>query len=189
MTRDELNGVKTLLPFLAIKHIYLQPFVDVINALEAAWKERDDTHADRQALACQVEAAKREIKFLTARVENEVEFIAALRHRNDEREGRVAERDKDILHGGEVKDGWRDVAQERLSQCSRLNLLLNKSECECCDLKLALHKVECERNELRETVKVLSERLADMAVERDDLKRRANETYSGSDRKPHPFPY
>ena len=187
MTRDELNGVKTLLPFLAIKHIYLQPFVDVINALEAAWKERDDTHADRQALACQVEAAKREIKFLTARVENEVEFIAALRHRNDEREGRVAERDKDILRG--VKDGWRDVAQERLSQCSRLNLLLNKSECERCDLKLALHKVECERDELRETVKVLSERLADMAVERDGLKRRANETYSGSDRKPHPFPY
>ena len=171
MTRDELNGVKTLLPFLAIKHIYIQPFVDVINALEAAWKERDDTHADRQALACQVEAAKREIKFLTARVENEVEFIAALRHRNDEREGRVAERDKDILHGGEVKDGWRDVAQERLSQCSRLNLLLNKSEREWRDLKLALHKVECERDELRETVKVLSERLADMAVERDGLKR------------------
>ena len=46
-----------------------------------------------------------------------------------------------------------------------------------------------ERGELRETVKVLSERLADMAVERDGLKRRANETYSGSDRKPHPFPY
>ena len=49
--------------------------------------------------------------------------------------------------------------------------------------------ITLERGELRETVKVLSERLADMAVERDGLKRRANETYSGSDRKPHPFPY
>ena len=41
MTQEELNGVKTLLPFLAIKHIDPQPFADVIKALEAAWAERD----------------------------------------------------------------------------------------------------------------------------------------------------
>jgi hypothetical protein len=36
MTRDELNGVKALLPTLAIKHLDPQPFADVIGALEQA---------------------------------------------------------------------------------------------------------------------------------------------------------
>ena len=127
MTRDRLQYIKSYIDSGPdIKGTVMYFILDeVVTALEAAWEERDDANTDRQALACQVEAAKREI-------------------------GRVAERDKDILHGGEVKDSWRDVAQERLSQCSRLNLLLNKSERECCDLKLALHKVECERDKFKQ---------------------------------------
>jgi uncharacterized coiled-coil DUF342 family protein len=38
--------------------------------------------------------------------------------------------------------------------------------------------ITLERGELRETVKVLSERLADMAVERDEFEGRLNDIYS-----------
>ena len=170
MTRDRLQYIKSYIDSGPdIKGTVMYFILDeVVTALEAAWEERDDAIKERGFLSSQNSELIEDIAAITLERNELRETVKVLSERTAEV---TAELDKDILHGGEVKDGWRDVAQERLSQCSRLNLLLNKSERECCDLKLVLHKVECERNEIRETVKVLSERLADMAVERDGLKR------------------
>ena len=83
-----------------------------------------------------------------------------------------------------------NMSDEHHAECGQLNRLLEDSERECCDYALKLHTITKERDnthadrqalacqltqairdrdELRETVKVLSERLADMAVERDEL--------------------
>lgn len=88
MTKEELEGVKTLLPFLAIKHIDPQPFADVIAALERAWctivcheqdiltlsrtveglvKERDDAIKEGLRPTILLEDAERERKALTYR--------------------------------------------------------------------------------------------------------------------------
>ena len=81
MTPEELDHVK----LKWYSGIVRREDVKVLwEALEAAWKERDDTHADRLALACQLTQAIRDRDELKATVKVLSERLADMAVERDE---------------------------------------------------------------------------------------------------------
>ena len=86
LTREELDRIKLnyYSGFVKLEDAYL-----LMGALEAAWKERDDTHADRIALACQLTQAIRDRDELKETVKVLSERLADMAVERDEFEGRL----------------------------------------------------------------------------------------------------
>jgi seryl-tRNA synthetase len=84
MTQEKLEKIKKNIHYLPVQSIR-----ELIPALETAWAERDDTHADRLALACQLTQAIRERDELRETVKVLSERLAEVTAERDEFEGRL----------------------------------------------------------------------------------------------------
>ena len=166
MTQEELDRIKLN---------YNSGFVRredarlLMGALEAAWTERDDTHADRLALACQLTQTIRD---------RDAKFDRLWNERVNWQETALQYHEGMMFYQGlldrigEIVGKEAFTADDGTQSESVLRIKLPDL------VKELQHSLWKERDELRATVKVLSERLADMAVERDEFEGRLNDIYS-----------